>query len=725
MLYESQNYRLEADDRVLTLWFDFRGRLSNSLTLAALNELSLVLDRITRLPPADVILLRSSRPGVFLDEFDVTELARFSCPLEFAAFARRGQEVTRKLAHLPSPAVAMIEGRCAGAGLELALACRFRFAVDHCATSFAFPDISRGLIPCWGGAYRLSRLVALRIARRLLLGDTTLTAAGAHRAGLVDRLTAPDQAGIDLMTFVDHLRDHPYRGWMRSARAAVRVWLGPTLIRLTEGASEVDYDSPAAHVCRAISAGFSSEGEGLAAERTAITRLAERPSTRRMLATHTAAAAPVRVFPEPVNPVPPLPRRIGIVGGGDLGTALACRWAQLGHEVFVQERSPIEAGEFTRRLTARLNRSVRQGKLSPATATKVGNAIRPTNEWVGFANADFVIEAVFEDPGIKRNLMHELEGRVRPRVILATASATVPVESIQSEMSRPGRMTGLHFPNIEGAKPIAELIAGGMTDSLTTAALAQWCRSWGFMPIQVADRPGRLVRLVQLAYLSEGVRLVAEGLPIERIDAGCRRFGMRRGPLEWCDDIGFDRLAELTAHLQMARDDGFGRNLLFQRLLPYGCGGKAIGEGFYRYGTTVRPNRVARMLLWQDLDQDGVAPYTFDPCQALQLGVERVILRTINEAAAALADEPNSDPAAVDMALVFGMGWAPHIGGPLRHADDLGLNHVAERLSFFAERCGSYMAPCDELVRRAEAGESFYGDAPVDGGRPQVWRMVG
>src|SRR5205807_1943930 len=123
------------------------------------NELSLVLDRIAKLPTPDVILLRSSRPGVFLDPFDIAELSRFASPLEFAAFARRGQEVTRKLASLEAPTVAVIAGRCSGAGLEIALACRFRFAVDDWQTSFAFPELQRGVIPCWGSTYRLPRQI--------------------------------------------------------------------------------------------------------------------------------------------------------------------------------------------------------------------------------------------------------------------------------------------------------------------------------------------------------------------------------------------------------------------------------------------------------------------------------------------------------------------------------------------------------------------------------------
>ncbi len=223
MLYESQSYRVEFDDQVVTLWLDFRGRSTHSLTLSGLNELSLVLDRIARLPSPEVFIIRSSRPGVFLDEFDIAELARFSSPLDFAAFARRGQEVTRKLTRLPCPTVAVIEGRCIGAGLELALACRFRFAIENTATNFAFPDISRGLIPCWGSTHRLPRLIGTRTGLGMLFGEIRLGAAAAHRFGLVDQLSSTQRAGIDLMTFVDRLRERPHRSWRDSARGIASI----------------------------------------------------------------------------------------------------------------------------------------------------------------------------------------------------------------------------------------------------------------------------------------------------------------------------------------------------------------------------------------------------------------------------------------------------------------------------------------------------------------------
>ena len=132
------------------------------------------------------------------------------------------------------------------------------------------------------------------------------------------------------------------------------------------------------------------------------------------------------------------------------------------------------------------------------------------------------------------------------------------------------------------------------------------------------------------------------------------------------------------------------------------------------------------MVLWQDLDEDAHAPYVFDPEAAIREGIERAVLGTINEAAAALADEPDSDPATVDVALAFGMGWAPSRGGPFRHADGLGLPAVVERLSSFAERFGPRYTPCDELVRRAEAGETFHGGPPAEARvRAPAWRAAG
>jgi 3-hydroxyacyl-CoA dehydrogenase/enoyl-CoA hydratase/3-hydroxybutyryl-CoA epimerase len=721
MLYESQRFRLEADDRVLTLWVDFRGRRAHTFTLPILHELNLVLDRVAAPPAPDVFVIRSGRPGVFLEEFDSGELARFNSPLEFAALARRGQEAGRKIASLPFPTAALIAGRCAGAGLELALACDYRWAMNDLETRFEFPEVDRGLISCWGGTVRLPRRVGIRRALRLL-GGFGLSAPEARAAGLVDQVISPAELDVRLVSLIDWLRD-------RTARRRSSVWsaVGRAVVRLTApawvlaaGGQEAS-GNVAAELRRVVAAGLGSEGEGLAAERAGFTRLAISDSARNRLDLYRRAAGPVRVFPEPLNPIPRPPRRIGIVGGGDLGSRLATHLARAGMDVVVQEENASAADRAIRRLAERFTRQT-----DAAEARRLRQAVRVTTGWVGFEPADLVIEAATEDAGVKRNVFVELERRVRPRVPLVSTSTTIPVEAIQAEASRPGRVAGLHLPNLDARRPVAELTGGPLTDSGTLAALGQWVRAWGLVPVRVADRPGRLVELLKLTYLSEGVALVAEGLPISGIDAGCRQFGMARGPLEWCDLIGLDRLAEQAAQIQLARGDRFARNLLFQRLLPHGCLGREVGEGFYRYGLLRRPSETARMVLWQDLDEDGRAPYVFDPDAAVREGVERVVLRTVNEAAAALAEEPDADPGTVDLALAFGMGWAPSRGGPLRYADATGLAAVVERLASFAERFGPRYTPCDELVRRAEAGETFYGGAPGENRIPvAAWRAAG
>lgn len=700
MLYESPNFRLESDDDVITLWLEFRGRPDNTVNLPLLNELALVLDRLHGLSTPAAIVIRSRNPKCFLEEFDIRELARMQSPLEFASLARRGQEVTRKLATLEAPTIAVIEGRSAGLGLEFALACDIRMVVDDRWSSFEFSELPRGLIPFCGAGYRLPSLVGIRTALRLWRDAKPISPSESLRLGLVDIKTTRERSSVDLTTLVDRLRERP--SW-RAGRGLGRVWgkLSNALFpSLNLPGSEMNFGQSSAEIelINVMKAGRASEVEGMVAERAGLARLSEESGTRRCLESHRHASSALRVYPEPMNPLAPLPQRIGIVGAGTHGTRLAEYLAERGHEIVVQHRHSPQASS--------------------------GRAFRTTSEWVGFDNLDFVIEAVTEDPGEKRNIFGELEQRVRPRTILATASSTILVESVQAEALRPSRIVGLHLPNVGERSAVAEISATHLTHSETSTALGEWCREWRLTPILVADRPGRLVNVARHAYLSEGVALVAEGLPIQQIDAGCRSFGMSRGPLEWCDEIGFDTLSELTAHLQMARDDSFARNLLFQRLIPYGCVGKSVGEGFYRYGLFRRANEVVRMILWQDLDEDARSSYVFDPAVALREGIERLILRTVNEAALALADLPDSNPATVDLALAYGMGWAPRHGGPLRYADDLGLPRVVEKLAEFAERFGPRFTPCDELIRRAEAGESFYPNETASSGKVLSWRVA-
>jgi 3-hydroxyacyl-CoA dehydrogenase/enoyl-CoA hydratase/3-hydroxybutyryl-CoA epimerase len=693
MHYESSFFRVETVERVATLWFDYHSRPANTLTLPILNELSTLLDRLATTSGIRVVLLRSGVRSAFCSGFDLSSLQGFASSNDWIAYASRGQQAMRKLASLPMPTVAVVEGECVGVGLDLALACTYRIAVESVGTRFRSTELVQGMTPCWGSTRRLPALVGIAAAWRIWTGEI-ISSETALTMGLVNQITTSQRIEIDLQTLTDRLSEG---GRAPSPHRLSQFWntLPFTQRRQLRQLRQKTTHSPVSTTQRLLletmEASLQNEEEGLAAERSAAAHLAPAEGTRHLLQLHHRAEQPFLMHTQPLNPIPPRPKRVAIVAFNEEGEALAHRLTALGCEVILQ-LPPSEDGRVIKKAS-----------------------IQVTSEWVGFDNADLVLLATGEDLGLQRNLIQFIEEKIRPRVIIATTGTCTNIEALQSEAERPERLAGIHWPKLDGGSRIVEVVGGPQTDAISLASLGSWLQEWGYSPIQTADRPGRLVDLIAMNYLAEGVALVAEGLLPDEIDRACREFSFARGPLEWCDQLGFAPLAVTTNQLQLARGDSFARGLLFERFLQHGLTGKTADEGFYRKGQV---NEVARMIIWNDLDDDARTHYIFDHKDTLRDGIERIILRTINEAAACLADEPDADPVQVDLALALGMGWAPSTGGPLRYADSQGLANLVERMHLFAERYGPRFIPCLELQRRAEAGEGFYAPtvpmAPVE-----------
>lgn len=733
MIFESRNIRVALEDQIATLWIDCIDNADNRLTATTLDELESALRAMQHLPYLDVLIVRSAKADWFSSGFDLSEFAALDSTAERSAFAARGQQIVQLLEHISGNVItiAQIDGRCRSGGLELALACDYRIACNRFQSRFCFPEIDFGLSPCWGATLRLPRLIGLMKSLDLLLSGRELTAIEAKRIGLVDRLFDQPQFNIQMQAFVDRIQDAPRKlNTPRRLRHRIsdRLLLGRWLAcrQAERKLADIDADErPAAQaIIQSVRAGFASPAEALAAERLRIGELGESIAFRNAFEHHRRAEQPPRIYPEPLNPVPLPPQRIGIVGDSEFAISLACYIARQGQQVTLQSD-----GDDSRLASDRIDRFFaierKTGRLDSKQIELAKKQIRRTSTWNGIEEAGLVIEACEEDLGVKRAIFHELEQRVLPRAILASTSSAVRIEAIQAELQRPGRVAGLHFPRGDWNDRIVELVRSPETDSATLASLDAWLRAWDKTPIIVADRPGRLVQRVQLVYLSEAVTLVAEGLPPVLIDREIRRFGMARGPLETIDQIGFDRLARLVEEIQLARGDRFCRNLLLERMRAFGWNG-CENEGFYRqrWGR-VKENHLARMVMWRDLDEDVVSHYIFDPQESLNDGVDRLILRTVNEAAACLAEERDADPQLIDLALAWGMDWAPHRGGPLRYADEVGLTAVVEQLTEFAERFGKRFEPCVELQRRAEAGESFHQSSTlVIPERPQIRQRI-
>lgn len=728
MVFESANIRISADDQIATLWLDASHAARNTITPEFLADLESALDTLDSeacRSRFDLVLLRSAKSTGFLHGLDL----KWQRELDSTAaveLSTRGQQLCDRLATTSGPiTLALLDGPCLSQGAELALACDYRIMVERPSTVIGFPDVLLGGCPSWGGTARLPRLVGAELATRMLTEGFTLPATQAKAACLVDELFMPKSFRGDLWSLLGSLQDRPRRpsrGWRRWWQANP-ITRPLSLRRAIKAAQErfEDHDSlnrPEIHlILAAIQAGFHDPTIGQAAERRAVGLISAPESVGRqhlLRLDEISNSKPTKIFPEPLNPTPELPSRIGIVGGGDLGARLAHWFARQGCRVSLQEQSDQSLTRADQRLRALFGQSVRENQLSEGSASQLDAMIRRTITWQGFEDCGWVIEAVEEDAGVKHGVFHELEQRVMPRVPLTSAGSTVRIESLQAELQRPGRVAGVHWlAPVEGNR-IVELVRGSATEPDTLAALDAWLRQLGKTPVLVSDRPGRVVMRLMLAYLSEAALLVAEGLPPELIDRQMRRFGMSSGPLETIDFLGFEALAGLVQDMQLARGDEIANNLLLNPLREAGMAGRPNGEGFYLYacnnGVKQRANPVARMLMWRSVEEPDVqSHYVFDPEEALREGEQRLLMRMVNEAARLLGEEHSAGPETIDLAMAHGTGWAPHRGGPLRYADTRGLGSVVDTLTRFTERFGSRFEPCLELQRRAEASESFHG----------------
>ncbi len=432
MLYESPHVRVEAADGVATLWLEFPGSPVNALTPARLAEFDRGLSVASANFHLDVLVIRSGRPAGFCGGHDPELLAALTTEDAQTAFTLAGQRVLTRLASVEVVTVAFVEGPCLGPGLELALACDYRLAVAGPDSRVGLPDAARGLPPGWGGAARLARLIGRRATG--LLGGAILTAREAVRVGLFDDAFCARRAKIELRTFLDRLQARP-----RKRRGRWFRWSSP-------------------------------EAEALAAERAAFRAALRSPTVLEALTAGRRRQA------NAVNPVPPFPELVGLVGADDRTAALAVEVALRGTAAAVAAGTGTGVSLVTEALTRAFAVAVRRGRATPLEAEQARGRIYVETGAERAATAGWVVAVDPDGPATAF-----VEHRLRPRAVLA-----VPADRL-AELARyavrPGRVIGLDFP----ADDRAVLTGRPGTNPDALAAVAAWVERLGFVPIAVPD----------------------------------------------------------------------------------------------------------------------------------------------------------------------------------------------------------------------------------------------
>ena len=683
-------------DGVWVVAFDRPDASVNLIDQAWLDAMDGVLTRAERESPRGLVLASAKASG-FIAGADVSLIASLSSSEEATRKARAGQALLDRIEDLPCPTVAAIHGVCLGGGLETALACRFRVVADDDRLALGLPEVRLGILPGFGGTWRLPRLAGLTSALPLILTGKNLRAKQALALGIVDRVAAPEyllDVAVRLAAGTEsprwrarawHLRATDFLlGRTLPGRAFLRASARRKVLRETNG----HYPAPLEIIERVVGGYGAARGHAMAEESAAFGRLALTPVARNLLFLFEGNEELVRHAGTTFSIEADRSTRAAVVGAGTMGGGIAGALAACGLRVRLRDVDvePLRVGMAG--AAAPLQRRVKRRALTPRERDAVLARIAPTTRSTGFATVDFVIEAVPESLELKARVFRELEQLVPERAYLATNTSSIPISSIADGLRTPERLVGVHFFNPVDRMPLVEIIPGERTDPAVVRRAIALVRRLKKSPLVVADRPGFLVNRILLPYLNEAAWAVDDGWSIARIDDALARFGMPMGPLRVLDEVGLDVAGKVAGVLESAFGERAAPAPVLARLLAAGAVGTKAGRGFWA-GTRRerRPNPDAAPAA-------GTTAHTTPSPDEI---VTRLLLGMVNEAARCLAEEVVREPDHVDLATVLGTGFPPFRGGLCRWARTLGEARVRADLEALYSRHGRRFEPAPEL----------------------------
>ncbi len=713
-------WTLEVDgDRIAWLTFDLPGEKVNKLGDGAMRELAGLLEEIPTDTKKHVLVVCSGKPSGFIAGADIDELARIGNAGEARSKSAAGQEIFERLAGLRIPTVALVDGPCMGGGLELALACRYRLATDQPRTSLGLPEVSLGIIPGWGGTQRLPRLIGLGEGLAMILSGRPADARRAWKIGLVDGIVASEFAREQTRAFIERILTDEGRRQVEARRAAAPARL-TRLLAATPATRWLVYRSAAREVARRTGGNYPAPlraldvvrrtwrrgaiERGLAMEAEAFSELACSPVSRNLVFLFQAGQ---RLKKAGGGAAAPPVRSAGVVGAGIMGSGIAWAMAQAGVPVRMKDVNWDAVARGMASAAGMCRALVKRRRLTEGRMNLLMHRIAPTVDYTGFAGLDLVVEAVAEDPEIKKTVLREIERHVGPEAIIATNTSSLPLDELASALARPQRFCGMHFFNPVNRMPLVEVVPASATEPRALAGAAELVRRLDKTPLVVGNCAGFLVNRILLPYLVESAWMFEESADIRRIDRALVEFGMPMGPLALVDEVGIDVGFKVARVLEGA----YGKRMHVPGALGAVAGegtllGRKAGSGFYRYRNGhARPNRRVARLARSARRGDGVRGRRLGDAEI----VDRAVLIMVNEAARCLEEGVVGSAEALDMAMILGTGFAPFRGGLLRYADERGLAEIRRRLDELAEACGERFRPAGLIQELAAAGGRFHG----------------
>ncbi|MDT0594714.1 fatty acid oxidation complex subunit alpha FadJ [Glaciecola petra] len=695
----------KLEDGIAILTMDVPGESMNTLRADFGEEVNTILDQIESDDDIKGVVVCSGKKDSFVAGADVSMLAACDSALEAEQLSLQGHKLFARMVNIPKTFVAAIHGPALGGGLELALACDYRVCSDSPKTQLGLPEVQLGLLPGSSGTQKLPALIGIQQAMKMMLTGSPVRAKQAKKYGIVDDMV-PQAILLDVarkLASQKPLRRNNKKSVMNKMLEDTAFGRNILFKKAREQAlakTNGNYPAPM-HIIDCIEAGTKSEAHGYSTEARLFGKLVMTSESKQLREIFFATTEMKKedgvagVAPEKV-------KKVGVLGGGLMGGGIAFVSATKAKvPVRIKDISPDGIAGAIKYSFDILNKKVKRRFLKKTEMQKQLANITGCLDYSGYKTLDMVVEAVFEDVGLKQKMVEDIETQCAKTTIFASNTSSIPIKDIAAKAKRAENVIGLHYFSPVDKMPLAEVIPHEGTSEQTISTTVEFAKKQGKTPIVVKDGAGFYVNRILAPYMSEAGFLAMSGQPIDSVDKALVEFGFPVGAFKLLDEVGIDVGTKIIPILMNQFGERFASPNAFEKLLENDRKGKKNLSGFYDYASKDKGKKVDESI-YELLGISPQSKYTNDTI------IERCVLLMLNEAARCLEEGVIRNPRDGDIGAIFGIGFPPFRGGPFRYMDSLGLQHLVARLTHYADSYDTKYKPADILVKMAEAEETFY-----------------
>ncbi|WP_062011116.1 FAD-dependent oxidoreductase [Aureimonas sp. AU4] len=723
MSYRNFTIETDADGIALVTW-DMHDRSMNVFTEEVMEELDRITDQVVADGAVKGVVFTSGKAGSFSGGADLKMLrgmfdayeSKLAVDREGAVaelFERAGRMswLYRKIETCGKPFVAAINGVCMGGAFELALACHARVAAAE--AKMGLPEVKVGIFPGAGGTQRVPRLADTQSALQMLLKGETLSASKAKGMKLVDEVVPAaelvERAKAMLRSGVKPVKPWDEKGFKLPSgpvysAAGAQTW--PAVSSLYRKETNDNYPGARAIVKCVYEGLLLPIDTALKVEQRYFASVLQTTEAAMMIRSlFVSMQALGKGARRPANVPAKAIRKVGIVGAGFMGAGIGYVAAKAGIDVVLVDRDQAAADKGKAHSAGLLEAAAKKGRSTPAEAEAVLSRITATPDYAALADADLVVEAVFEDREVKAEVTRRVAAVLKPDAIYASNTSTLPITGLAEAFPDPKRFIGIHFFSPVDRMMLTEVILGKETGDEALAVALDFVRAIKKTPIVVNDTRGFFANRCVLRYISEAYDMLVEGVPPAMIENAAKFAGMPVGPLALNDETAVD----LSQKIMRAAIRDMGEKAVDPRHLALvndmvdkeGRLGRKAGKGFYDY-----PAKPAKKSLWPGLKE------RFPQKPADEVDFEelkqRFLVTMALEAARTMEEGVVTDPREADVGSILGFGYAPYTGGTISYIDGMGAKAFVALCEKLERRYGERFRPTPLLRDMAAQGETFY-----------------